>query len=117
MGNKAIEKCHLWKMKAEEDRGSRTRTSIKTADGAVKKIVKIPDGANVTSNNFNKYEKERERNLASKENHLNRLYNGKDPWSADALTDGGKKKDVPSQVRPIDVFSNPSILAKIAAES
>merc|ERR1712032_474942 len=53
--NKALDKQEMWKMRYDEEKGDETTV-------AVIKIVKAMDGANVTANNYNKYEKDRVKN-------------------------------------------------------
>merc|ERR1712137_691080 len=65
--NKAMEKRKMWEEQHKQDHGSDTRMSLKTADGEIRTIVKVPQGANVTKNNVNRFEEERERNADRKE--------------------------------------------------
>merc|ERR1711920_351751 len=85
--NKAAEKRDLWKAKDVEDRGSATKISIKSRNGEVRQVVRVPEGADVTANSVNKYEEERAKNADRKEDtQLNRFCNGNDTaWRPDTF--------------------------------
>mmetsp|Transcript_61695 Transcript_61695/g.133668 ORF Transcript_61695/g.133668 Transcript_61695/m.133668 type:complete len:319 (-) Transcript_61695:73-1029(-) len=117
--NKAIERKELWAQKAREDRGSDTTISLKSRDGEVRTITRLPKGSNVTSNEVNKYEEERAKNSEFKEDTLlGRFCDGKDnAWRpAQFFTEACGDKDVPPwPVRPTEIFTNPELCMKIMA--
>jgi len=118
--NKAEEKRDLWEAKDVEDFGNRTTISLKSNVGEVKSITRVPLGAEVTSNEFNKYEEERMRRAGAKEDALLRRFcDGNDAaWRPDTFfTETCGTGDVPPwPIRPSELFTNPSILMRIAAE-
>lgn len=118
--NKAIEKKQLWEQKDREDRGSASSISLKSRDGLVRNIAKVPRGAEVTDNNVNKYEQERARNADGKEDtQLDRFCNGNDTaWRPDTFfTEVCGDDDVPPwPIRPTELFTNPHIVMKIMAQ-
>eukprot|EP00927_Polykrikos_kofoidii_P067390 TRINITY_DN62881_c0_g1_i1.p1 TRINITY_DN62881_c0_g1~~TRINITY_DN62881_c0_g1_i1.p1 ORF type:complete len:405 (+),score=126.88 TRINITY_DN62881_c0_g1_i1:40-1215(+) len=117
--NKAIEKQEMRHQKKKEDFGSATSVTLKSNDGEVTNVTKVPQGANVTNNAVNQYEAERIRNAELKENtQLHRFCNGKDDaWRPDFFfTDTCGQADIPPwPIRPAEVFSNPSLCVRIMA--
>merc|ERR1712232_179638 len=82
--------------------------------------VKIPDGADVTANNYNKYERDRAQNAENKgDTSLHRFGDGKDATRRpdQFLSEKRGGDDVPWMIRPTDVFANPQISAQIKALS
>lgn len=117
--NKALEKRELWEQKRREDEGSRTSISLKSRDGEVRSVTRIPRGALVTKNSVNQYEEERQRNTEAKEDiNLRRFCNGKDnAWRPDNFfaETCGEDETPPWPIRPMEIFTNPALCMRIMA--
>mmetsp|Transcript_90881 Transcript_90881/g.257419 ORF Transcript_90881/g.257419 Transcript_90881/m.257419 type:complete len:263 (-) Transcript_90881:258-1046(-) len=117
--NRAIEKRQLWEQKSREDHGSATSISLKSRDGEVHSIAKVPSGAAVTHNDVNKFEQDRQKNADTKEDaQLNRFCDGQDnAWRPDSFfTDTLGDEDIPPwPMRPNELFTNPHLCMRIMA--
>jgi len=85
--NKALERQQLWQQKDREDHGSRSCITLKSRDGEVRSITRVPAGAKVTDNNTNKYARERAKLADQKEDcQLERFCDGNDSaWRPDTF--------------------------------
>mmetsp|Transcript_24326 Transcript_24326/g.32838 ORF Transcript_24326/g.32838 Transcript_24326/m.32838 type:complete len:392 (-) Transcript_24326:218-1393(-) len=117
--NKAIEKKELWDERHRQDHGSSSCISLKSNDGDFHALAKIPAGAEVTLNSINKYDEERRRFAAHKEdNQLDRFCDGQDTaWRPDSyFTEVCSQEKVPPwPIRPTELFTNPHITFRIRA--
>jgi len=118
--NRAIEKKEMWDQKKREDHGSASSISLKSRDGEVTSVVKIPKGAIVTDNDVNKYAEERARAADTKEDvQLGRFCDGNDvAWRPDTFftANCGQDEVPPWPIRPTELFTNPTILTRIMAQ-
>jgi len=118
--NRAIEKQDLWKERHEQDHGSKYVVSLKSKDGEVHRITKVPTGANVTQNDTNKYAEDRKKYAAAKEDlQLRRFCDGQDTaWRPDSffVEECGDEDLPPWPVRPTELFTNPHLSFKVMAE-
>mmetsp|Transcript_96064 Transcript_96064/g.275890 ORF Transcript_96064/g.275890 Transcript_96064/m.275890 type:complete len:259 (-) Transcript_96064:69-845(-) len=118
--NKAIERQQLWQQKDREDHGSRSCITLKSRDGEVRSITRVPAGAKVTDNNTNKYARERAKLADHKEDcQLERFCDGNDSaWRPDTFfTDTCGGDDIPPwPIRPSELFTNPTIVMRIMAQ-
>jgi len=117
--NRAIEKRQLWQEKDRQDHGSASSISLKSNDGEVHCIQKVPAGAVVTQNGINKYEDERRQNANLKEDvQLNRFCDGQDnAWRPDSFftEECGQEEVPPWPIRPTELFTNPHLCLRIMA--
>lgn len=116
--NKGLERQEMWKMRREEDKGSKHKLSLKSNKGDVLSLAIVPQNASVTKNGINKYDKERAKIAAQKEtNFLNRMCDGHNhTWRPDAFfSQELGKRDVPWPVRPMECFSNTNFAEEIVA--
>merc|ERR1712217_729858 len=91
--------------------------SVKTNNGKVRQIVKVPNAASTTDNRTNQFEAERLRNAACKEDKLlERMSDARDhAWHPDTFfhDSAGDDDSLPWAVKPADILSSSAMLQRI----